>query len=173
MAHPSLLAQYIADRLAQRHESADEFARRIDVNASGLYKLLRGAYGAPHQRTLDKIAMGLGMSPSQLLAAAEAQTETDPVEQAIRQRAAEMREVLHDIPRPFWPSVIKSTFDRALDGARDMADLFSNPPAHPPVSRSAEGRIRRSKATLNGQSSASKDDLADSSRPLRAVAAWS
>lgn len=171
MARPSLLAEYLSGRLAQRGESADEFARRVGINASGLYKLLRGAYVAPSQSTLEKIAAGLGMSAAELLAAAEAQTETDPVEQAIRQRAAEMREVLRDIPRAFWSPVIKSTFDRALDGARDMAELIVNPPSRPPVSRSSGGRIRRPKPTLNGEPSAAKHDLADSLHPLRVAAA--
>jgi transcriptional regulator with XRE-family HTH domain len=171
MADPSPLAEYVTRRLAERHESADQFARRTSINASGFYRFLRGAAGGPQQRTLDKIATGLGMSPSELLAAAEAHDAADPVEQAIRQRTAEMREVLHDIPRPFWPAVIKSTFDRALDGARDMAELFSNPPAEPPVRRSANGRVRRPRVTLNGEFSGGKDDLAKCSHPLRAVAA--
>lgn len=170
---PSLLAQYLAYRLAERHESTDEFARRIGINASGLYKLLRGAHGQVAQPTLEKIAGGLGMSAAELLAATDAQHDTDPVELAIRQRTSEMREVLRDIPRPFWPAVIKSTFDRAIDGARDMADLFGNLPSQPPVSRSAERRVRRLKPALNGETSVSKDDLANASHPLRAAAAWS
>jgi transcriptional regulator with XRE-family HTH domain len=171
MAHPSVLAQYVADRLAERHENPDEFARRIGINSSGLYKLLRGAYGAPSQRTLEKIAAGLGMSAAELLAAADPQTEVDPVEQAIRQRASEMREVLRDIPRPFWSPVVKSTFDRAIEGARDMAELFSHPPAEPPVRRPASGRLRRLKPALNGDSSAGGDGLAKVSHRLRAAAA--
>lgn len=113
------------------------------------------------------------MSAAELLSAVEARDDTDPVEQAIRQRTAEMREVLRDVPRPFWPSVIKSTFDRAIDGARDMAELFSNPPSEPPVRKSAEGRIRRLEPTLNRESSGGKDDLAKCSHPLRVLAALS
>lgn len=79
MAQPSPLAQYISARLRERHESADEFARRIGVNASGLYRLLRGGHAAPQHRTLEKIAHGLDMSASQLLAAAETRDEmVDP-----------------------------------------------------------------------------------------------
>ena len=75
MQEPSPLAQYITARLAERHESADKFARCIGVNTSGFYKLLRGAYGAPQQGTLEKIAAGLGMSAAELLSRVDDQNE--------------------------------------------------------------------------------------------------
>jgi transcriptional regulator with XRE-family HTH domain len=139
MAQPSPLAQYLSYRLHERHESADEFARRIGVNASGFYRLLRGGHAAPQQRTLEKIAAGLGMTASELLAVVEAQDETDPVERTIRQRTGEMREALNGIPRQFWGTVIKATFDRAIDEARDMARLLLL--AEPPVSDAVEPPI--------------------------------
>jgi transcriptional regulator with XRE-family HTH domain len=67
----SPLASYVTDRLADRHESADQFARRIGINASGLYKWLRGTYGTPQHRNLEKIAAGLNMSAGELLAAVD------------------------------------------------------------------------------------------------------
>jgi transcriptional regulator with XRE-family HTH domain len=75
MQDPSPLARYIADRLQERHESADHFARRVGINPSGLYQLLRGTKGLPQQRTLSKIAGGLGMSAAELLAAVDGVNE--------------------------------------------------------------------------------------------------
>lgn len=47
----------------------DDFAKRIGINSSGFYKLLRGEYAEPRQATFDKIAAGLGMTPAELLVA--------------------------------------------------------------------------------------------------------
>ena len=146
---PSPLARYLSLRLAERHTSPDEFARSVGINASGFYKLLRGAYAAPQQRTLEKIAAGLGLSASELLAAVEARDEIDPLERSLRQRMGEMREALDGIPREFWATVIKATWDRAIDEARDMARLLVL--AEPPVSDAAPRRISaRSRALTRG-----------------------
>jgi hypothetical protein len=88
MAQPSPLARYLTEHLAERHVTPDEYARGIGTNASGLYKLLRGAYTAPQQRTLEKIAGGLGMTAGELLEAVEARDEADPVEAAPTSSAA-------------------------------------------------------------------------------------
>lgn len=138
MPRPTPLARYVADLLTQRGEMPEEFADRIKINSSGFYKFLRGAYKEPRQANLKKIAEGFGMTVPELLRAVEAQTEDDPFEQAIRQRTPEMREAVRDIPREFWGVIIKSTFDRAIEGARDMASLLTGSVTSP----STHSRIR-------------------------------
>lgn len=117
------LALYLERRLQERGETPEEFAERVGINPSGLYKLLRGAYKSPSQASLVKIARGLGMTAGELLSAVEAKDEDDPIERAIRQRTAEMREAVQGVPRPFWPAIIQKTFDRAIEGAKDMAQM--------------------------------------------------
>ncbi len=63
------LAQFVLDKIAERGETPEEFGVRNNINPSGLYKFLRGAYSEPRQATLDKIAAGLNMSPVDLMVA--------------------------------------------------------------------------------------------------------
>ena len=176
MAHPSPLAVYVADALARRGETPEEFAHRVGINSSGLYKLLRGVYTAPTHRVLERIAAGLSMSPAELLAAAEPVAEADPVEQLLRERIPEMREALRDIPREFWGPVLKSTLGHAVEGIRDMADLLTGRP-RPPVSVGTRRRVRAQSALLTEDEIASKQVLADSysgvHQPLVAGLAYS
>jgi len=158
MAHPSPLARYIGGCLTDRGESPDDFAGRVGINSSGLYKLLRGVYAAPQQRTLEKIAGGLGMSAAELLAAADAENEPDLIKQAILQRVPEMREAVEGAPRVFWPIIIKSLFDRAIEGARDMAQLAIA--AEAPVSGSDQHGVSASDTEQTRGESASDGGLA-------------
>lgn len=83
MATRTALAQYLLDRLNERMETPDEFAKRIGINSSGFYKLLRGEYAEPRQATLDKIASGIGMTPAELLVAVRggsSELSTDEIE---------------------------------------------------------------------------------------------
>lgn len=125
MAARTRLAQYLTDAISARGETTEQFAQRAGVNSSGLYKLLRGEYAQPRQGTIEKIAIALNMTAGELLRAADAEDEPDPIEAAIRTRIAEMREAVHGTPRQFWAAIIKATFDRAIDGARDMAQLLA------------------------------------------------
>jgi transcriptional regulator with XRE-family HTH domain len=112
MQSPSALAQYISERLGERHESADQFARRIGINASGFYRFLRGAAGGPQHRTLEKIAGGLDMSAAKLLAAVDAHAE-----------------VIDDQPEETVPITIRvplSLRKRALGVAQDEDRTFSS-----------------------------------------------
>ena len=125
MAQSSPLALYIDRRLRERDEPVYDFTRRVGINTSGFYKLLRGDHATPSQHTLEKIAGGLGMTAAELLRAVDGDNSIDPIEQAIRERAAEMREVVQGAPRAFWAAIIKATFDRAIESARDMAQLVA------------------------------------------------
>lgn len=161
MAQPSALARYLGDVLAERGESPEDFARRIGINFSGFYRFLRGTYRGPQQRTMEKIAAGLGMSVGELLTAVEAEDETDdPIKQAILQRVPEMREAVEGAPRAFWASIIKYTFDRAIDTARDMTELLLV--AEPPVSASAEGGV-----SAPGDDLTAGESRSDPQLPLR------
>ena len=166
MQRPSRLARYVADRLQERDETPDEFAKRIGINTSGLYKLLRGAYSWPQQQTLGKIAGGLGMTDDELMRAANAYGEEDPIEQAIRQRTAEMREILDGTPRAFWPAIVRAIFDGALANARILATL-----GQPPVSALRKGGVSAPRHELTRGTDDSKGVLADSQHALAALAA--
>jgi transcriptional regulator with XRE-family HTH domain len=157
---PSPLARYVGDRLAERREGPDDFAHRVGINASGLYKLLRGAYTMPTQRNLDKIAAGLGMSAAELLAAVDPiDDDDDLIKQAILQRVPEMREAVEGAPRVFWASIVKSIFDHAVDDARDTARIVSAA-ARGPVSASPEGGVSGLSAELTRDNDASDGGLA-------------
>ena len=158
MPEPSPLARYIDDRLEARGEPIYDFTRRTQINTSGFYKLLRGEYATPSHRTLEKIAHGLGMTAAELLAAAEDDDGADEIEQAIRQRTAEMREVVQDVPRAYWAAIIKAIFDRALDSARDMTQLLRAAEL-PPVSASPEPRVSASLTPLTPVKNGRDDQL--------------
>jgi len=88
----------------------------------------------PTKATLDRLARIFGASRSETYVAAGLQPPADevrlddlpdPIEQLIRDRVGDMREAVRDTPRVFWASIINSTFDRAIGGARDMARLLS------------------------------------------------
>jgi transcriptional regulator with XRE-family HTH domain len=118
------IGPYLQSELFRRGLSPDEFAHRSGLGTSHIYQIIRSEK-RPRQDTLDKIAVGLGMTTGNLLRAVEAQSEDDPIEQAIRQRVAEMREAVEGTPKTMWATIIRKTFDRAIDGARDMAELLS------------------------------------------------
>jgi hypothetical protein len=94
----------------------------------------------------EKIASALGADPDYVLqlaghrASRAGAAEPDLVEQEIRARTAEMRDAVRDVPREFWGTIIKATFDRAIEGARDMAGLLAQI-SEPPVSDPAEGGV--------------------------------
>lgn len=147
------LGVFLQSELQRRDLSPEEFGRRSGLGTSHIYQLIRGQK-TPRQDTLDKIASGFGMGTADLLRAVEAETETDPIEQAIRQRTAEMREAVEGTPRSMWATIIKKTFDRAIDGARDMADMLS-----------AEDRAHAGSADRD----ADQPSIEDSRRPQRPI----
>jgi hypothetical protein len=86
----------------------------------------------PSPASCQKIANGLGLDPDYVLelaghrlAGASSAEPLDELETLIRARTAEMRDAVRDTPREFWATIIKATFDRAIDGARDMAHLLA------------------------------------------------
>jgi hypothetical protein len=114
-----------------------------------VYQIIRGEKPNVRQGTIGKIGTGLGMTAAELLAAVAANdgqsAETDPIEAAIRSRAAEMRDAVQGVPRAMWATIIRATFDTAIDGARNMAQLLADV-AVPPVSVPGEPRVSASKA---------------------------
>jgi transcriptional regulator with XRE-family HTH domain len=97
----------------------------------------------PSPTSCEKIAAALGADLDDVLElaghrhrpASDQRGEPDLIEQGIRQGIADMYDVLDGIPRPMWGTVIKLTFSRAVDGARDMARLLSE-------GQSASGPVR-------------------------------
>ena len=122
----SRLGAYLGNELNRRNWSPEEFGRRSGLGTSHVYQIIRGQKSNIRQATVDRIADGLGMTVGELMTAVEAQTEPDPIEQMIHARVAEMREAVRDTPRQFWPTIIRATFDQAINGAHVMASLLAN-----------------------------------------------
>jgi hypothetical protein len=108
----------------------------------------------PNPPTLDRLALVFKVPRVEVYAAAgrllsdataARAVEPDLIEQYIRQGTAQMPAVLVGIPRKMWGPIIKLTFDRAIDGARDMAALLLEQQAQP---RSAKNR-NEPRATTN------------------------
>lgn len=128
MTAPSF-ADALNELLAGNGMSGKELARRIGMDAAQVGRWRRGR-GFPRPDNLIRVAAVLGVDYEWLLGLAypEANTEAprpDIIETAIRSRAAEMREAVEGTPQEFWATIIKTTFDRAIDGARDMAYLLA------------------------------------------------
>jgi transcriptional regulator with XRE-family HTH domain len=140
MAARTPLAQFIFDRIRERGETPEEFAARIGINASGLYKLLRGAYAEPRQATLDKIATGLSMTPAELFVAiGKGKTDTSPEETEI---LALYREVPHE-QRPAVRLMLRGLRRRVTDNpeAFDSSNPSRNRPnVQPTVPRRRESQ---------------------------------
>lgn len=140
-------------------------ASGIPSNALGRW---RDGYGRPTDTNLRKLAPALGQPYESLakmcgyLSDDAVIPDYDPIEQAIRQRTAEMRAAVHDTPRQFWPTIINATFDRAIDGARDMAQLLTDFLAtspEPPVSVLRKPRLSAPKRLPKRGNDASGGDL--------------
>lgn len=147
------LAKFIDARLIERDQTAEEFAVRVGISPSGLYKFLRGASGTPRHPTLEKIAIGLGMrSAAELLTFTSEPVDEDPLERGVRERLPQMRETLDGIPRVYWGTVISKIFDRAIDTARDMAQLLADSGAGDgtDVTKPASARVTQPKTSGNG-----------------------
>jgi transcriptional regulator with XRE-family HTH domain len=119
------LGSYLRDELHRRDLSPEEFGRRSGLGTSHIYQIIRGEKPNVRQATVDRIAKGLSMTSAELLAALNDDPDDDVIEQAIRQRTAEMREAVRDIPRGMWPTVISALFDGAIRSARDMGRLLA------------------------------------------------
>lgn len=127
MSRRSALAQYVLDRLLERGESVRAFTERVHINESGFYKFLRGEYLEPRQGTLGKIAQGLGMTTSELIAAADPSAE-DP---ELAANVDRFKSAIRDVPRAFWSTVTEASIR-----------LAKAMPAHPTaVTSASEGRL--------------------------------
>jgi transcriptional regulator with XRE-family HTH domain len=122
MSGRSPLARYLEDRHRERGESPDTFARRAGINSSGYYRFLRGETTSLTERILQRVAATLGMTPGQLLEAAEGPRTPADSEKEVLRRLPEFRAVLEGVPRQFWPVVIRNMLS-AGRGARDLLDL--------------------------------------------------
>jgi transcriptional regulator with XRE-family HTH domain len=86
----------------------------------------------PSPASCEKIATALGVDLDETLAIAghrpprQEHVDDDPIEQYIREGTRQMHELLDGIPRVYWPTIVRKAFDRALDGARDMAQLLAD-----------------------------------------------
>lgn len=121
----------------------------------------------PSPSSCEKIATALGADLDYVLELAghrRSRTapprETDPLEQYIRQNTAEMYGVLDGIPRPYWPTVIKAVFDRAIDGARDMAQILTEHQSQPRAAKTrSEPRATDSKPARSTRASRGDREL--------------
>jgi DNA-binding Xre family transcriptional regulator len=131
------LQHYLRGEIDRRAWSINDFARRAHISQSNAYLIVRDGKDDVRQSTFDGIAAALGMAPSELLRAVESPAD-DPVEQAIRWRAPEMRAAVKSVPAPKQATLIMSVFDRAIDAARDMAALLTEQQSQP---RTAKNRV--------------------------------
>jgi transcriptional regulator with XRE-family HTH domain len=131
MAKRGPRAQYILDRLNERLETPDEFARRVGINSSGFYKLLRGEYAEPRQATLDKIASGIGMTPAELLVAVRggsSELSTDELELLADYRQVEpnqkptVKQIIRGLRAKTHLTRTAKAPRRALNGRSDTDD---------------------------------------------------
>jgi transcriptional regulator with XRE-family HTH domain len=113
---------------AQNGTQAD-LARASGVPQNVISKWVNRQVDQASPDNLKKIAPTLGLTYENLLRRMgeipESDATSDPIEQAIRARTAEMREAVRGTPRAMWATIISKTFDRAIDGARDMASLLA------------------------------------------------
>jgi transcriptional regulator with XRE-family HTH domain len=150
------LANYLRDELARRGWSIEEFAKKAGLSLSNAYLIVRDGKDNVRRETFAGIAAALSMTPTELYAAIEP-APADPIEQAIRQRTAAMREAVLGTPQAFWPTIIQKTFDRAIDGAKDFAQLLSNPPTT--VTTGDPGSVTTPKPSRKGGASGTDSGL--------------
>jgi hypothetical protein len=115
----SPLALFILDRLRDRGEAPDHFAQRIGVNGSGLNRFLRGKTMTLHDRTKDKVALGLGMTANQMMALAggDEAYEHDPQHAEVLARVPELAEIIRGLPPELWGRVLRYS----VHSARELA----------------------------------------------------
>ena len=125
-------AQFAAELnslLQSKGISGKELSRRVEVDAAQVGRWRRGL-GLPRPDNIARLAHVLGVDYEWLMGIAFPETRVagaqppDLIETAIRARVDEMRAAVEGTPREFWATIIKATFDRAIDGARDMARLL-------------------------------------------------
>lgn len=118
--------------MRERGASQADLARASGVPQNVISKWLNGQVDEASPRSLKRIAPILGLSYEDLLRrmgelpSRPDAVDADPLEQYIRQRIAEMREAVRDTPRATWATIVKYTFDHAIAGARDMAQLLAD-----------------------------------------------
>lgn len=67
-AHVSTaLARFLQRQLDARGMTADQFAKKHHLNSSGLYQLLRGERTYVQDRTLERLAVALGMTLAEMV----------------------------------------------------------------------------------------------------------
>lgn len=76
------LALFLRRQLEERGETAEQFGKRIGLNSSGIYQILREQRQYVQDRTLDKIAEGLGMTPAEMAVAIGKGTPQDDPEES-------------------------------------------------------------------------------------------
>jgi transcriptional regulator with XRE-family HTH domain len=110
----------------------------------------------PSPASCAKIASALRVDADYVLQLAghrnprPADEEPSDAQLAISAAVAEMQEILRDLPRGYWGTVIKA-FSRGVEGARDMAQLLSESTPSPsgPVTSGRNRRVTDPKPTDN------------------------
>jgi transcriptional regulator with XRE-family HTH domain len=126
--------QFVIAWLGRRGWNQARLSEAIEINQSLVSKHLTDdpkRRVRPSPENLEKYAPVLGVSYEDLLrmcgylpGKAGASTGDD-IENDIRARTAELLNAVHGAPKAFWPTIIKATYDRAIDGAKDMVELLT------------------------------------------------
>lgn len=163
---------FLLDWLDANGWNVPRLARASGVADAVIRRWINRPLKRPSDANLRKIAPPMGVSYEQLakmcgyLPDGAIVRELDPIEAAIRSRADEMREAVEGTPPEFWATIIKATFDRAIDGARDMAHLLAQREV-----RASSQPANRARADESISSSGSRDAQIDAyQRGMRHVA---
>ena len=157
------LRQLIEEWLAQHNGSQAELAELCGVPQNVISRWLNRQVDEASPKNLKKIAPALGLTYEELLREMgelpplEGDGHIDPIEEEIRRqvrrRTDEMREAVRGTPRAVWATIIRKTFDRAVDVARDLAEMASSDNAN------AESADSALSADHNGASARPVDPL--------------
>lgn len=153
---PGLFAARLRELMAAAGLNGAEVARRIGSHPTTVSRWRTGE-DRPRPDAVARLADILGVDRMALLRDAGyadldgARTDApDPLEQYIREGARQMHELLDGIPRVYWPTIVRKAFDRAIDGARDMAQLLADQQSREhPVRRRADGSAKAAPARPN------------------------
>ena len=136
------LSLFLSRQLDAMGLTAEQFARKAGLNASGIYQIVRGERIYVQDRTLDKIAAALNMTPAEMaLAMGKAAATEDPDEAEIlalfRDVPTEKRSAAKDVLRglgiqPTSRGRVSSRIRRPVSKPRTLDQHDDRQPPHGP-----------------------------------------
>lgn len=123
---PTSLSQFIRQQLLAQQLSERDYALRSGVGLSHIYQILRGERKHVRSDTLDKLAIGLNMTPAEMAVAMgrSAATDVDPDEAEalalFRQVPPDMKDAAKGMLRGLAAETVQPTL-RQSNGRRDGA----------------------------------------------------